>query len=98
MRSRKLPPLDADAYELAGRLASNIAELDAYAQANLRSANANVRCADDLYGLIFPPWRWRRWYREARAVRAEILELRRRRAITDHALRVYMANVAGPPR
>jgi hypothetical protein len=35
-------------------------------------AQANHRAALDLYGLIFPPWRWPRWFRESREVRRRV--------------------------
>lgn len=73
-------------YVLAEELSRDPFELRDYAEAHKARAVANVDRADDLWTLIFPPWRWPRWFREVRIVRREIRELRRRRMIVMVAL------------
>jgi hypothetical protein len=55
----------------------------AYAAETVRLAESNHKRALALWDLIFPPWRWPKWYRESRAVKAGIRETRKRRAYLE---------------
>lgn len=51
-----------------------------YAQETHRMALANHDRALALYDLIWP-WRWHKWFREHRAIRATMREVERRRDV-----------------
>lgn len=61
-------------------------ETQRIADENHRRALDNHRRALDLYDLIFPPWRWIKWWREYRAIRAAMREVERRNAVSEQWL------------
>lgn len=56
-------------------------ELLKYMDETARLARENQDRAMSLYDYIFPPWRWRKWWRIHREVERGIAETQRRRAV-----------------